>query len=188
MIDADRIGHRVLARNGEAYDAVVAAFGPGIVDGAGEIVRARLGRLVFGDPERLARLNRLTHPRMAAHMQREIERLRAAASPPSAIVLDAAVLFEAGWDELCDEVWTVSASPERALERLVARNGLGRDEARARIESQLGNAERESRADRVIRNDGTLASLTAAVDSIAGDLVGIPGPGPGADSERYFEC
>ena len=89
-------------------------------------------------------------------------------SPPPFIVLDAAVLFEAGWDALCDEVWTVSTEPERALERLVARNRLAPEAARARIEAQLGNAEREARADRVLRNDGTLDALDAAVDALAG--------------------
>ena len=167
VIDADRVGHRILERGGEAYAPVVAAFGAEILDDAAEIVRARLGRLVFGNPERLAELNRLTHPPMAERMRREIAEVRARPSLPPFIVLDAAVLFEAGWDALCDEVWTVSAHPERALERLVARNRLTPEAARARLDAQLGNAEREGRADRVIRNDGTLDALAAAVDGLA---------------------
>ena len=180
VIDADRVGHRVLRSGGEAHAAVVGAFGTEILDEAGEIVRARLGRRVFGDPERLADLNRLTHPLMAARMEREIDEIRARSEPPPFIVLDAAVLFEAGWDALCDEVWTVSTAPERALERLVARNRLTPEAARARIEAQLGNAEREARADRVIRNDGTLAALAEAVDSLAAGL----GVGRGRGSPR----
>ena len=169
VIDADRVGHRVLMREGgEAYEGVVAAFGAEkILDEAGEIARPRLGRLVFADPARLAELNRLTHPPMHERMRREIEDVRARASPPPFIVLDAAVLFEAGWDALCDEVWTVSTAPERALDRLVARNRLSPEAARARIDAQLGNAEREARADRVIRNDGTLDALAGAVDALA---------------------
>ena len=168
VIDADRVGHRVLMREGgEAYEGVVAAFGAEILDEAGEIARPRLGRLVFADPARLAELNRLTHPPMRERMRREIEDVRGQPSPPPFIVLDAAVLFEAGWDALCDEVWTVSTAPERALERLVARNRLTPEAARARIGAQLGNAEREARADRVIRNDGTLDALAAAVDALA---------------------
>ena len=168
VIDADRVGHRVLMREGgAAYEGVVAAFGAEILDDTEEIVRPRLGRLVFADPARLAELNHLTHPPMAERMRREIEEVRARASPPPFIVLDAAVLFEAGWEALCDEVWTVSTHPERALERLVARNRLSPEAARARIEAQLGNAEREARADRVIRNDGTLDALDVAVDALA---------------------
>ena len=170
VIDADRVGHRVLMRGGEAYAAVVAAFGAGVLDDSGEIVRARLGRLVFADRGRLAELNRLTHPPMAERMRREIDEIRARPSPPPFIVLDAAVLFEAGWDTLCDEVWTVSASPERALARLVARNRLTPDAARARIEAQLANAEREARADRVIRNDGNLDDLAAAIASLTATI------------------
>ena len=168
VIDADRVGHRVLMRDGgEAYEGVVTTFGTGILDESQEIVRPRLGRLVFGESERLAELNRLTHPPMAKRMRREIAEVRARPSPPPFIVLDAAVLFEAGWDALCDEVWTVSTAPERALERLVARNRLSPEAARARIDAQLANAEREARADRVIRNDGTLDALDAAVDALA---------------------
>lgn len=173
VIDADRVGHRVLMRGGgEAFAPVVAAFGAEILDEAGEIVRARLGRRVFADPARLAELNRLTHPPMAARMRREIEEVRAGPSPPPFLVLDAAVLFEAGWDALCDEVWTVSAAPERALARLVARNRLTPEAARARIDAQLGNPEREARADRVIRNDGALDALAAAVDALAAEAAG----------------
>lgn len=173
VIDADRVGHRVLMREGgEAYEGVVAAFGADILDEAGEIVRARLGRLVFADPKRLAELNRLTHPPMAARMRREIATVRGRPSPPPFIVLDAAVLFEAGWDALCNEIWTVSTHPERALERLVARNRLSPEAARARIDAQLANAEREARADRVIRNDGTLDALAAAVDTLAAAMRG----------------
>ncbi len=179
VVDADRVGHRVLMRGGEARAAVVGAFGAEILDGSGEIVRPRLGRLVFGDPERLAELNRLTHPPMRERMRREIDEVRARPSPPPFIVLDAAVLFEAGWDALCDEVWTVSTSPERALERLVARNRLSPEAARARIDAQLGNEEREARADRVIRNDGTLGALAAAVDALAGAPGRASGQGPG---------
>ena len=168
VIDADRVGHRVLMREGgEAYEGVVSAFGAEILDEAQEIVRPRLGRLVFGDPARLAELNRLSHPPMHERMRREIEDVRARPSPPPFIVLDAAVLFEAGWNALCDEVWTVSTGPERALERLVARNRLSPEAARARIDAQLGNAEREARADRVIRNNGTLDALDAAVDALS---------------------
>ena len=172
VIDADRVGHRVLMRGGEVYDGVVAAFGTGILDESDEIVRPRLGRVVFQDPERLATLNRLTHPPMADRMRREIEEVRSRPSPPPFIVLDAAVLFEARWETLCDEVWTVSTKPERALERLVARNRLAPEAARARIEAQLGNAEREARADRVIRNDGNLDALAAAVDALAASVGG----------------
>ena len=172
VIDADRVGHRILVQGGEAYADVVAAFGAEILDDAGEVLRPRLGRIVFGDPARLAELNRLMHPLMADRMQREIDEFRSRPSPPPFIVLDAAVLFEAGWDVLCDEVWTVSASPEQALERLVARNRLTPETARARIEAQLGNAEREARADHVIRNDGTLDALAAAVDALAAKMEG----------------
>ena len=82
------------------------------------------------------------------------------------IVLDAAILLEAGWDALCDEVWTVSVDEETATRRLISRNGLTEEQARARIAAQWNNRERESRAQCVIRNEGSLDELTAQVERI----------------------
>lgn len=165
VIDADAVGHRVLEPEGEAYGAVVEAFGRDILDDAGRVDRRRLGARVFAHEAQRRRLNAISHPLMARRMAAEIREVRARVSPPPAIVLDAAILFEAGWDALCDQVWTVSAPSALAERRLVADKGLAPDEARRRIAAQLSNAEREARAHRVIPNDGTLAELEAAVDA-----------------------
>jgi dephospho-CoA kinase len=165
VIDADRVGHSVLEPTGEAYPEVVTAFGPEILDEDGTVSRPKLGAIVFADPARRAQLNGISHPRMAERMGREIEkqRLRRGGRRPPVIVLDAAILFEAGWDALCDTVWTVEAPPELAIARLMQRNGLERAQAEARLAAQLSNAERARRAARVIRNEGSLAALEAEV-------------------------
>jgi dephospho-CoA kinase len=165
IIDADRVGHQVLAPGGEAYDAVVSAFGREIVAADGTIDRRKLGAKVFADPGELKRLNGISHPRMAQRVAAEIAqvRARAAAERPPLIVLDAAILFEAGWDRLCDRVWTVEAAPDLALARLVSRNGLTREQAQARLNAQWTNAERAKRSQRVIANGGTVDELNAAV-------------------------
>jgi dephospho-CoA kinase len=79
-------------------------------------------------------------------------------------VLEAAVMFEAGWEDLVDEVWVVVVEPDLAVQRLAARNGLDEAAARARIDSQLSNAERIARADVVITNNGTLDELQASIE------------------------
>jgi phosphopantetheine adenylyltransferase/dephospho-CoA kinase len=80
------------------------------------------------------------------------------------VVLEAAVLFEAGWEDLVHEVWVVVVEPDLAVQRLATRNGLDEAAARARIDSQLSNAERTARADVVITNNGTLDELQTTIE------------------------
>ena len=165
IIDADTIGHQVLLPDGEAYPDVVATFGTEILEGDGTISRAKLGDIVFSAPERLEALNAISHPNMAGRMSREIRQVRGrpATEQPPVIVLDAAILFEACWDTLCAQVWTVEAPPEATVERLTASGRFNPEEAQARIDAQMSNAERAQRADRVILNTGSIAALEAEV-------------------------
>lgn len=176
VIDADRVGHQVIQPDGEAYAEVVAAFGSSIVEESGAISRKALGALVFGDPRQLAALNAISHPRMAQRMEREIAEVRR--RPPEArpplIVLDAAILFEAGWDALCGRVWTVQATPETAMARLMDRNDLSREEARARLDAQMSNDERALRSARVIANEGSLQDLELAIAELWREETGLP--------------
>ena len=87
-------------------------------------------------------------------------------------VLEAAVLFEAGWEDLCDEIWVVVVEPDLAVERLAARNGLDPEAARARIDSQLSNAERISRAGVVIENNSSLEALSSRIEEAWSELQG----------------
>lgn len=168
IIDADRIGHEIIAPGGPAYDPVLEAFGRDILAPDGTVDRRKLGALAFADPERLKRLNGISHPIMARRMGEQIAaaRARRPAERPPLIVLDAAILLEAGWDRLCDAVWAVEAPPEAALARLIARNGLSEEQARRRLDSQWSNAERAKRAQRVISNSGTIDALKDQVTTL----------------------
>ena len=174
IIDADRVGHAVIAPDGEAYAGVVAAFGQEIVAADGRIDRTRLGPIVFSDPAKLERLNALTHPPMAARVAAEIAGLRGRpiGERPPLIIVDAAILLEAGWDALCDAVWVVLTEPARAIARLKARNGMSEEQAQARLRAQWDNAERAARASRVLHNDGTVPELLAQVEAAWRDTVG----------------
>lgn len=162
VIDADRLGHQAYRAGTETFRRVVEAFGGDIVGADGEIDRTRLGPKVFGDPEARRRLENIVWPaiREMARARIEAERRRGA----GVIVLEAAVLIEAAWQDLVDEVWVAEVSPELALERLAVRNGLTREQAEARLNAQLSNEERRRHADVVIENNGTLEDLRRAVE------------------------
>ena len=164
IVDADKLGHGVYLPGGPAYDGVAAAFGPEVVAPDGTIDRKALGARVFAEPTALARLNAIVHPRIAEAIRAEIERIRRE-DPARPIVVEAAVLLEAGWQTLVDEVWVVVAPPVIAVERIVASRGLTAEDAAKRIAAQLSNEERIRAADRVIVNEGSLGALTAAVDA-----------------------
>ena len=171
VIDADRVGHEVYRPGSDGYRSVVEAFGPGVVAADGTIDRGALGARVFSDPTALARLNALVHPLIAAEVGRRIGALRAAGER-TPIVVEAAVLLEAGWRSLVDRVWVVSAPREAAIVWTVAARGLTRAEVERRLEAQLPEAERRRAADLVLENDGTPAQLRARVEEAWRALVG----------------
>ena len=153
------------------FAAVVAAFGKEIVAPDGTIDRKALGAKVFADANALARLNAIAHPRIADAIRERIERLRASGETRP-VVLEAAVLIEAGWKALVDEVWVVVAPPPVAIERLARDRGLSREEAARRIAAQLTNEGRAAHADVVIANDGALEDLLKEVDRVFGERIG----------------
>ena len=164
IIDADRLGHEAYAPHSEAWEAVVAAFGADILTPESEIDRRQLGAIVFGDAGQLELLNGIMHPIMA----RMVEDRKAKLSDDgvAVAVVEAAVLFEAGWDALVDEVWTTEAPVDTVVERLHERNGLDEEEARKRINSQMSAAERNRRSDVVVNNGADLAALQSTVSAL----------------------
>ncbi|MYC31461.1 MAG: dephospho-CoA kinase [Chloroflexi bacterium] len=164
LINADQVGHEAYTPHTEAWTEVVAAFGDGILTEKGEIDRRKLGAMVFADASQLERLNRIMHPRMAEIVRQKLRALDDAGAPVA--VVEAAVLFEAGWDSLVDEVWTTESPEDSVVARLQERNGFAPEEIRKRIASQMPTEERAGRADEVINNSGDLKGLENAVRDI----------------------
>lgn len=161
VIDADLLGHRTYEPGSETFAAVVRTFGDDLVAADGTIDRKALGGRVFGKPDELKKLTDIVWPGIRRLASEELGEFEVAGNELA--VLEAAVLFEAGWEDLCDEIWVVVVEPDLAVERLAARNGLEPDAARARIASQLSNAERIARADVVIENNRDLEALEASI-------------------------
>jgi dephospho-CoA kinase len=151
LLSADATGHEVYAPGRPAWQEIVDAFGRDVVAADGTIDRKRLGAIVFADPSELRRLNSITHPRMKELMRGKLE--AEAAAGAGVAVLEAALLFDAGWDDLTDEVWVTLAPPQVAARRTAERSGLSIDEALARIEAQMSNDQRVARSRVVIDTD-----------------------------------
>jgi len=163
VIDADVLGHRTYEPGTDTFAAVVSTFGDELVDADGGIDRRVLGGKVFGKPDELKRLTDIVWPGIRKLASEELSALEVAGNDLA--VLEAAVLFEAGWEDLVDEVWVTVVEPDLAVARLAERNGLDEAAARARIDSQLSNEDRIARAGYVIENNGTLEALQEAVES-----------------------
>jgi dephospho-CoA kinase len=171
VIDADKIGHDVYRPGSEGFRQVLDAFGPGVVAGDGTIDRRALGAIVFADPHARARLNAIVHPLIGVELVGRVAAARAA-DPDRPIVIEAAILVEAGWRGLVDRLWVVSTRPENAIARVMATRGLERAEVERRIAAQLPDAERRRVADVVIENDGSPAELRAIVEDAWRSLTG----------------
>lgn len=161
VVDADKVGHEAYARGSGCYEAVVDAFGAEIVGADGEIDRRALGAKVFGDAVQRRRLEGIVWPWMRGVMEVRLAALRDEGVP--VVVLEAAVLVEADWTPLVDQVWVVAVEPALARARLMSRNGLTAEQADARIAAQLTNEERAKHAQVVIENNGSLEDLEQRV-------------------------
>ena len=160
IVDCDRLGHRAYDPGTPSFDAVTRTFGTEIVGGDGCIDRRALGDKVFGKPGEMKKLTDIVWPEIGRLARAEM----AAATPGGITVLEAAVLFEAGWTDGLDEIWVVVADPEAAIARTMARDGLGEAAVRKRVASQLSDRERTARADVVLDNSADPDSLHRQLD------------------------
>lgn len=166
VLDADKLAHESMTTGTHTYWAIVDAFGQAILKIDGTIDRKALGKIVFTDPDSLARLEAIVHPAVFDLARQELVSVDA-----NVIVLEAIKLLEAGHlVTLCDEVWVVTSSPETQLRRLRETRGMDEAEARRRMASQSSQAEKIARADRVINNDADLATVAAQLDQIWQEL------------------
>ncbi len=153
VIDADKLGHSAYISGTQAFTDVVAAFGGDIIGADGEVDRRSLGGKVFGNPDGLKKLTDIVWPAIMRMAEIEIANAKAK-DPRRAVVLEAAVLIEAEWLGLVDQVWVTVVEPGIAIERASARDGVDATAVQARIDAQLSNEERIAKAHEVIHNSG----------------------------------
>jgi len=157
ILDVDRVGHEALKPGSEVRERVVNEFGQGILNASGDIDRAKLGKLVFSNPEARMRLNRIMHPSIFNMVNARLDEYRR--QGVRVVVLEAPLMMEVGKTSQVDEVWVTVAPEGTVLERLRDRAGLSEEESRARINAQLSNEERIKHADVVIDTDCSLDEL-----------------------------
>jgi len=183
-LDADSVAHSVYTPGSQAVRDIVAAFGSGILQTNGEeIDRKKLGSIVFADRSEMEKLERIVWPHVKKVLTDRIDDSKAAweegktdGSLPI-VVLEAAVLLDAEWDDLLDGIWVVTAPISIAMERLMETRGLSKEEAQKRISAQesrrgIGNLDMEISngiVTGVIKNEGGLDDLKGALSSALND-------------------
>ncbi len=161
VIDGDVISRELTAPGGAALPAIREAFGGSVFAAPDVLDRKALGALIFSDNAARERLDAVMQPLILREILRRMDEARAKGE--ALCVLDMPLLYEKGLDRLCDAVWCVSLPEETQLERLMARDGIGREAALARVRSQMDAREKARRADVVIDTSGSIGYTTSLV-------------------------
>ena len=164
VINADLLGHEAYLPGTVGFEQVVSEFGEDIVGEDGHVDRQKLGPIVFSDPSNMDRLNAIMHPLIKDMIQTQLDDVEGKGQLIA--IVEAAVLIEAGWESLFDEVWVVTADEEEIISRLASRNGLSREDSQKRINSQMTSIERSAHGDVIINNTGSVEDLKENVESL----------------------
>jgi dephospho-CoA kinase len=164
VIDADQVGHKIYLPNTPAWREIVEEFGEEVVAPDQTIDRTKLGPIVFSNAQKLQALNRITHGKIYAYIQGQIDYIRKHHAD-GVVAVEAAILLEAGWRSLVEQLWVVVATEDVVIARLQAYKNMPEDQARARIKAQMSNDERIAQADTVIWNNAALPELRQAVEA-----------------------
>jgi len=171
LIDADVAAREVVVPGSRGLKRIVAAFGDDVLSPDGSLDRARLGGIVFGDPELRAKLNAIVHPLVRQWMLAAERTAVQAADPPSPVIVhDVPLLAESRGKGGFDLIIVVDVPPELQIERLVSQRGMVQGQARARMEAQASREKRLQVADVVIDNSGSLDDLDHRVAGVWADL------------------
>jgi len=163
-IEADEVGHEVLQQDKVARRQIVKAFGKSILSSSGEVDRDKLAGLVFDDKEALARLNRITHPRILNLVRKKIAEYGRQGA--KVVVVEAALLIEAGWKSQVDQLWVTTAPEATIVQRLMKSRGMTEEQILDRLRNQMPQEEKAKQADAVINTDCSMEALKARVTEL----------------------
>ncbi len=160
IIDADKVAHRLMEPLNPAYDKIIACFGEAVKDRGGFIDRKKLGQIVFNHKEKLKCLNSIVHPMVKEAIMEEIRDIN---SLKTLIAVEAALFIEAGYMDICDELWYIYTDNESRIERLIKSRGYTREKTESIISSQLSDSEFRRHCHIIIDNSGSRADTKAQI-------------------------
>jgi dephospho-CoA kinase len=169
VIEADAVAHQVIEPDGEAYAAIVAEFGAGILDGYGHIVRVKLAERVFSDAPALERLNGIVHPAVRVRALREFAEIEAR-DPHGIVIYVAAILIEAGAHKEVDKIIVVSCTREQQVERALQRPGASEAGVLARLERQMPIEKKKEFGDYIVDASRTVKETLRQTEEVYRDL------------------
>jgi dephospho-CoA kinase len=168
LLNADTIGHELLEPGQDAYDEIVAVFDEDILDADGKVNRAKLGGVIFADAQKRARLNQILHPRILEIVEKWFAALDEPGGPEFAVV-EAALIFEARYNQKLNKIIVCWCLPEQQMERLTLR-GLSVEEAQQRIAAQMPLSDKRKLADEAIDCSGSIEETQRQVNQVAEKL------------------
>ena len=163
-LDADAISHELTEAGGAALPEIRRVFGEAAFNADGSLDRASLGKLVFGSEPARRALEGIIHPLVQREMLTRMD--AAARAGASVVILDVPLLFETGMDALCDETWTLYLPREKQVARVVTRDGLTREAAEARVDSQMAAEKRNALATHAVNTDQPIERTRAELESL----------------------
>ncbi|MAX11369.1 MAG: dephospho-CoA kinase [Chloroflexi bacterium] len=170
-LNCDSLGHESYTKGSASYAKIVSTFGVDVLDANDEIDRRVLGPIVFSDPKEMDKLTAITWPAIRELINHKIQDLEKDLAN-QLLILEAAVLIEAGWFDLVDEVLVVHTPISSAITRIKSRDNLDSDQAQERINAQISNEERVNFANYTIENSGKISDFELALDTYWDKLQG----------------
>lgn len=165
VLEADQAAHLLMQPGQSAYKRIVTAFTTDILDADGTIQRGKMAELVFQNPSKLEQLNQIVHPEVKRYIWGEIETCRSGGET-QIFVIEAALLIEDGYTEICDELWYVYAPEELRIQRLMESRGYSREKCENIMKNQSSDGFYRRHCNRVIRNDASYKDIKKQVEEL----------------------
>ena len=151
-------GYHIYKKSTKVWEQIVKEFGQTILDDNGDIVRSELAKLVFSSKSKLDKLNSICHPEIKNLVIKELNQFRL--DEVDIVVIEAAILIEANWKDIVDEVWSIESKTSIIFNRVKKRDNINHQAIQSRMDSQIDNDTRSKHSDEVIANNGTIQELT----------------------------
>ena len=164
VIESDKVAHLSYRPGTDAYDEIIEQFGKEVLDDSGVIDRGKLSGLVFAGPDLRIQLEKIVWPAVRSWITERL--IQEKERGTKIIVIEVPKLFEAGWEDLADAIWTVEAPSAVIAQRVNVRSNLSETETNARVQAQITRAERAERADLLIENSAELADLRERITNL----------------------